>query len=51
MESVEEVEEAADEVIEEVLFDPNDITFFCSSNLFSGGQGPGQDSSTPPIPA
>ena len=28
MESVDEVEEAVDEVIE-VVFDPNDITFFC----------------------
>ena len=27
MESVDEVEEAADEVIEEVVFDPNNITF------------------------
>jgi hypothetical protein len=27
MESVDEVEEAVGEVIEEVVFDPNDITF------------------------
>jgi hypothetical protein len=28
MESVDEMEEAAGEVIEEVVFDPNDIKFF-----------------------
>ena len=51
MESVDEVEEAADEVIEEVVFDTNDITFLLLKNLFSGGQGPGQAPPTPPIPA
>ena len=49
MENVDEVE-AADEVIEEVVFDSNDITFLLLKFFFSGGHGPRQDSPTP-IPA
>jgi hypothetical protein len=33
MESVEEVEEVADEVIEEVIFDLNDITYLLLKNF------------------
>jgi hypothetical protein len=52
MESVDEVEEAADEVIEEVVFDPNVIAFSLAEVFyFSGGHGPVQAPPTPPIPA